>query len=111
MPPPNGTAPARADYSRNPLTYSDPTGEQAIRKLINGGGPFQITAENGFRLWMNRESLEYMLLGMRARVSRGGKLWLDPEPPTQKNNPTAVTFGDKNSGGVHTKTPRKKEGL
>ena len=99
MPPPlREAAPDRADYSRtNPLTYSDPTGEEAIRNLMNGGGPFTITAENGFRLFMNRESLEYMLLGMEARVSRGGKLWVDPIPPKKETTPAAVEFGDENS--------------
>lgn len=103
MSPPISSASARADYSRdpdlrrNPLTYSDRTGEQAIRNLLNGGGPYTITAENGFRLFCNMQSLEYMLLGMRARVSRGGKLWVSPIPPEEKNTPTAVEFGDMNS--------------
>lgn len=94
MSPPPAAASARADYSRDPdlrrntLNYSDPTGEQAIRNLLNGGGPYTITAESGLRLWMNRESLEYMLLGMKARVSRGGKLWVDPIPPKEKTTPT-----------------------
>lgn len=88
MPPPlNSADSARADYSRNPLTYSDPTGDAAIRKLLAGGGPFQITAESGFRLFANRDSLEYMLLGMQARVSRGGKIWVDPEPSQKKATP------------------------
>ncbi len=96
MGPPQEAASARADYSRDPdldrnvLTYSDPTGEQAIRNLLNGRGPYTITAANGFRLFCNKQSLEYMLLGMRARVSRGGKLWVDPIPPEEKNTPTAV---------------------
>lgn len=106
-PPGTSGASGRAadNLSRNTLNYSDPTGDEAIHKLLNGGGPFQITAENGFRIFANRQSLEYMILGMKARISRGGKLWLDPEPPTEKNNPTAVEFGDRNSGGVHTETP------
>jgi len=91
------SASARADYSRNPLTYSDPTGDTAIRNLLNGGGPYTITAENGTRLFANRESLDHMLAGMTARVSRGGKIWVDPHP-TEKKTPTAAEFGDKNSG-------------
>lgn len=85
QPPPRHSA--RADDSRYRLTYSDPAGEQAIRKLLNGGGPYQITAENGFRIFVNRDSLDYMLLGMKARASRTGKLWLDPIPAQEKNNP------------------------
>ena len=98
-------AAARADYSRNTLTYGDPTGEAAIRKLMSGGGPFQVTAENGFRLFANRESLEYMLLGMKARVSRGGKLWVEPIPPSHKETPTAGTNANQNCGEGHTETP------
>lgn len=92
---------ARADYSRmNPLTYSDRTGETAIRNLLNGGGPFQITAENGFRIFANRASLEYMLLGMEARVSRGGQLWVDPTEA--QKTPTAEKFGDYSCRGSNT---------
>lgn len=88
---PPGMTPAsgRADYSRNTLTYSDPTGEKAIRTLLDGGGPFQITAENGFRLFTNRESLEYMLLGMESRPSRTGKTWIYPIESAEKTTPAA----------------------
>lgn len=103
-PPLHLAATVRADYSRNSLTYSDPTGDTAIRNLLQGGGPFQITAENGFRLFANREALEYMLLGMKARVSRGGKIWLDPLPADKETTPAAVAkFGDSDSSRGHTK--------
>lgn len=105
-------ASARADYSRdpdlrrNPLTYSDPTGEQAIRNLLSGGGPYTITAENGFRLFANKQSLENMLLGMRARVSRGGKLWVDPIPPEEKTTP-AVNDANHSHREGFTEIPTK----
>lgn len=103
-PPLPEAASARADYSRNTLTYGDPTGEEAIRKLMSGGGPFQVTAENGFRLFANRESLEYMLLGMKARVSRGGKLWVEPIPPTHKETPVADSNANPSRDEGHTET-------
>lgn len=109
-PPLREAASARADYSRdpdlrrNPLTYSDPTGEQAIRNLLNGGGPYTITAENGFRLFCNKQSLEYMLLGMTARVSRGHKLWVDPIQPEEKNTPAAGSNANQDCGRGPTNT-------
>lgn len=99
-------SPAPADHSgMNPLTYSDPTGDAAIRHLLNSGGPFTITAMNGFHAMVNAESLEYMMLGMTARIARtkknragkmrAGLLWLVPTP-TQKNTPTAGSNANPN---------------
>lgn len=100
MPPPlQIAATARADYSRNSLTYSDPTGEKAIRNLLQGGGPFQITAENGFRIFANREALDHMLLGMKARVSRGGKLWVEPIPAKNERTPVVNDANHSHRGG------------
>lgn len=90
---------APADHSgMNPLTYCDPTGDAAIRQLLDSGGPFAITAMNGFHAMVNAESLEYMMLGMTARIARprknragkmrSGLLWLFPTP-TEKNTPVA----------------------
>lgn len=93
------------------LDYADPTGETAIRNLLDGGGPFTITAQNGFHALVNKETLEHMMRDVtprrarpkknRAGRMREGLLWLHP---TKKNNPTAVEFGDENSGGAHTNT-------
>lgn len=85
-----------ADHSgMNPLTYSDPTGDAAVRQLLDSGGPFTITAMNGFHVMVNRESLDYMLLGMSAKLARpkknrvgkmrSGLLWLFPTRPEMKN--------------------------
>lgn len=98
-PPLKTPAADRADYSRNTLDYSDPTGDTAIRNLLNGGGPFQITAESGIRIFVNRESLEYMMLGMKARASRNGKLWLDPELPQKTETPTATNANQSRGEG------------
>ena len=118
MPPPlRAAAAAPADHSgMNPLTYSDPTGDEAIRQLLDSGGPFTITAMNGFHVMVNRESLDYMLLGMTAKIARpkknrtgrmrSGLLWLFPIRPERKT-PIAATFGDRNSDEGPTETPNR----
>ncbi len=108
-------ATAPADHpGMNPLTYSDPTGDAAMKNLLNGGGPFTITAMNGFHVMVNRESLDYMLLGMTAKVSRPkknragkmrrGLLWLFPTRPETKNTPVADQIAKPGSYEGHTKT-------
>lgn len=113
-------ASAPADHSgMNPLTYSDPTGEAAIRHLLNSGGPFTITAMNGFHVMVNAESLEYMLLGMTAKVARpkknragkmrAGLLWLFPTRP-EKTTPVADQIAKPGSYEGHTETPITRKG-
>ena len=105
---------APADHSGiNPLTYSDPTGDAAIRQLLDSGGPFTITAMNGFHVMVNRESLDYMLLGMTAKVARpkknragkmrAGLLWLFPTR-TEKNTPAAGPNANQACNEGHTET-------
>lgn len=102
-----------ADHSgMNPLTYSDPTGDAAIRHLLDSGGPFTITAMNGFHVMVNRESLDYMLLGMTGKIARpkknragkmrSGLLWLFPIRPEMKMTPTAGTNANQNCGEGQT---------
>ena len=111
-PPLQAAATAPADHSGiNPLTYSDPTGDAAIRQLLDSGGPFTITAMNGFHVMVNRDSLDYMLLGMTATIGRpkknragkmrSGLLWLFPTRP-EKNNPTAGSNANQACSGVYT---------
>ncbi len=118
-PPLREAASASADHSgMNPLTYSDPTGDAAIRHLLNSGGPFTITAMSGFHAMVNAESLEYMMLGMtakiarpkknRARKTRAGLLWLFPTP-SENETPTAGTNANQNcSEGSNTETNQKE---
>jgi len=91
--------------------HRDPTLDQAIHRLIHGGGPFVISAPNGVEVAISKEKLAAMCVGVQSRMGRVKKnrqgkwrqhVWLDPIPAAGKNNPTAVEFGDENSGGVYT---------
>jgi hypothetical protein len=66
-----------------PLTYSDPTGERAVRNLA--GRVFTLTAENGDRVLIRLEDLAPILDQWQYRVSRKGLIWaaLKKEAPTE----------------------------
>lgn len=98
----------RSAFVEQLTTHADPTWDAVVRRLTKPSSMKIISVDENEQptaIHLDQQTaaglIDYLAGNATVRPTRTGRAW---RAFYKENNPTAVEFGDRNSGGAHTNT-------